>query len=145
MRPDRARTQGGAVAVRLFWFIAVGGVATLVHVATVSLLVRWGGWPPVLANVAGWFVAFGCSFAGHRQGTFAARAVDPAVAGRRFFIVSAAAFAANQLGYAMLIAFSPLRYDVAVAVTSLVVALGTYVLSSRWAFRSAGDAAGPTR
>lgn len=136
MRSERVWTQRGALRLRLFWFFAVGGLATLVHLATVSTLVRWGGWPPIPANLVGWFVAFGCSYVGHRRRTFAARVVNPAVARRRFFIVSASAFAANQLGYAMLIAFSPLRYDVAVVVTSLAVAVGTYVLSSRWAFRA---------
>ena len=47
---------------RVGWFIAVGSAAAAVHLATVVVLVRWGGWSPPAANVLGWLVAFVCSF-----------------------------------------------------------------------------------
>lgn len=136
-RVDRVgKLRDRALLARLFWFFAVGGAATLVHVAVVSTLVRWTGWQPIPANLVGWCVAFGFSYLGHRHRTFTTRDVDGLAAGRRFLVVSAAAFVANQLGYAAVLAWTPLRYDAAVLVTSLAVAAGTYVLSSRWAFRS---------
>jgi hypothetical protein len=56
-------------------------------------------------------------------------------AARRFFGVSAAGFATNELTYALLLQWSSLRYDVVLALVLVGVAVITYLLSSRWAFR----------
>ena len=120
---------------RIGWFIAIGSTAAAIHLATVVALVRWGGWSPAVANVAGWLVAFLCSFLGHQHTTFSDAKAPMARAARRFFAVSALGFAANQCAYLLLLRLSGLRYDVALALVLVGIAVMTYLLGRRWAFR----------
>ena len=122
---------------RVGWFIAVGTAAATVHLATVVVLVRWGGWSPPVANVLGWLVAFGCSFFGHHLTTFSDAQAPMARAARRFFAVSALGFVANQAAYVLLLRLSGLRYDLALALVLVGIAILTYLLGRRWAFRPA--------
>ena len=122
---------------RVGWFIAVGSAAAAVHLATVVVLVRWGGWSPPAANVLGWLVAFVCSFFGHHLTTFSDAQAPMARAARRFFAVSALGFAANQAAYVLLLRLSGLRYDLALALVLVGIAILTYLLGRRWAFRPA--------
>ena len=122
---------------RIGWFIAVGTAPPPVHLATVVALVRWGGWSPPIANVVGWLVAFGCSFFGHHFTTFSDANAPMGRAARRFFAVSAFGFAANQAAYVLLLRLSGLRYDLALALVLVGVAVVTYLLGRRWAFRPA--------
>jgi putative flippase GtrA len=123
---------------RLSWFVVVGSAAAGVHFVVVVALVRWGGWQPPIANVAGWLIAFLCSFAGHHHTTFRDARAPVARAALRFFAVSALGFAVNQLAYVLLLRLSGLRYDVALALVLVGVAAMTYVLGRRWAFEPAG-------
>lgn len=122
---------------RIGWFVAVGTVAAAVHLGTVVALVRWAGWSPVLANVAGWMVAFVCSFVGHHQTTFRDANAPLARSARRFLAVSALGFAANQAAYVLLLQVPGLRYDIALALVLAGVAVMTYLLGRRWAFQPA--------
>jgi putative flippase GtrA len=129
-----------AAAARMAWFIAVGCSAAAVHFCVVIVLVAQAGWPPLVANVAAWLVAFVVSFSGHWLLTFRHAGAPWPRAARRFFLVSLAGFAANELAYAVLLHASGLRYDVALACVLVGVAVMTYLLSSRWAFRGKGSA-----
>jgi putative flippase GtrA len=120
---------------RLGWFIVVGTTAAGVHFVTVIALVRWGGWPPAGANVIGWLVAFACSFLGHYNTTFRDAQAPWMQAARRFFAVSALGFAVNEAAYVLLLRLSGLRYDVALAVVLVGIAVMTYLLGRRWAFQ----------
>ncbi|GAC1606922.1 MAG: hypothetical protein NVS3B2_15190 [Ramlibacter sp.] len=122
---------------RLGWFVAVGTLAAGVHLATVVALVRYSGWSPAVANVAGWLVAFICSFFGHHSTTFSDAAAPLGRAARRFFAVSALGFVVNQLAYVLLLELTFLRYDIALALVLVGIAVMTYVLGRRWAFRPA--------
>jgi len=121
----------------VFWFGLVGLLATAAHYAAVVALVRGAGWEPIPANVAGWCTAFALSFSGHYFKTFRAPGVRVVVAARRYFVIAGIGFAANQSGYALLLRFTPIRYDLAVLVVALAVAVLTYLLSRHWAFRGA--------
>ncbi len=121
-------------ALRMAWFVAVGCAAAAVHLGVVVLLVDGLGQRPLAANVAGWLVAFLVSFSGHWQLTFRGRGAPLVRAARRFFGISAAGFAANELAYAALLRWSGLPYDVGLAMVLVAVAVLTYLLSSRWAF-----------
>jgi putative flippase GtrA len=122
---------------RIGWFIVVGTAAAAVHLCTVVALVRWGGWSPVLANVLGWLTAFVCSFFGHHFTTFSDAQAPIGRAARRFFAVSALGFATNQAAYVLLLRLSGLRYDLALALVLVGIAVLTYLLGRRWAFRPA--------
>jgi putative flippase GtrA len=128
-----------ALSIRLAFFVVVGTAAAAVHFSVVVLLVSAFGWQPLVANVAGWLLAFVVSFAGHRLLTFRSRAAPPLRAMGRFFAVSAIGFGANELAYAAMLRLSALRYDVLLAIVLLLVAVMTYLLSSRWAFLGKGS------
>lgn len=131
---------------RIVLFIAVGGAATAVHWSTVVALVRGLGLPPLAANVGGWMVAFGVSFAGQSMLTFRDQGAPPRQAAGRFLLLSLGGFTINEAAYAALLRWSPWRYDVLLAAVLLGVAVFTYLLSRHWAFRSAAAAAtGPGR
>lgn len=119
---------------RILSFVVVGGTAALVHWATVVALVRQLALPPLAANVAGWAVAFSVSFAGQSMLTFRDHQAPLAQAMRRFFALSLAGFCINEASYALLLRFSPWRFDVLLALVLVGVAVLTFVLSRRWAF-----------
>jgi putative flippase GtrA len=121
--------------VRLARFVAVGCTAAAVHFGVVVLLVESLGLGPLAANVAGWLVAFVVSFSGQWLLTFRGRGAPWQQALRRFFVVSLAGFLANEALYALLLRISTVRYDLLLAMVLVVVAVMTYLLSSRWAFR----------
>ena len=127
--PERRR-QGG----RIHRFIAVGCAAALVHWLVVVAAVSGLGWQPLAANVAGWLVAFGVSYAGHRRWTFGDHRAPVGRSLRRFFVVSAAGFSVNEAAYALLLHWSALRYDAVLALVLIGVAGLTYWLGRHWAF-----------
>jgi putative flippase GtrA len=115
-------------------FVAVGSTAAAVHFSVVLLLVAWLAWPPLLANVLGWLVAFGVSLGGHLAVTFRDQQPPRKRAAARFFAVSAGGFALNETAYAMLLGFTGLGYAAALALVLVGVAVATFVLSRHWAF-----------
>jgi putative flippase GtrA len=116
------------------WFLAVGGAATLVHWGVVVALVESLAVRPLLANVAGWALAFCVSFYGHHKLSFRGHQAPAAAAARRFFIVSAGAFMLNQGAYAVLLAQSNLSYALLLGLVLTGVALATYAASRWWVF-----------
>ena len=135
----------GSVRHQLPRFILVGCSAAATHLGIVLLLVRLvAGMQPLVANVIAWFCAFWVSWAGHRFLTFAAAPTETAGEGhgqslRRFFLVSAGAFALNEAAYAVLLQLG-LRYDLALVLVLVGVAAATFVASRHWAFAGAGAA-----
>ena len=73
------------------WFLAVGAAATLVHWGVVVALVESLAVRPLLANVAGWALAFCVSFYGHHKLSFRGHQAPAAAAstkpGRRILLV----------------------------------------------------------
>lgn len=124
-----------ATVKRLVFFVAVGCAAAAVHFGVVVTLVELLRVPPLAANVAGWLLAFVVSFLGQWQLTFASRGTPWRHALPRYFLLSLAGFAANEAGYALVLHFTPLPYDLALVVVLLAVAVMTYLLGSRWVFR----------
>lgn len=119
----------------LLLFGLVGLSAAAVHLAVVWALVSQTGMSALLANPAGFFVAFWVSFFGHRHGSFARGEPHPIrTALPRFAVVAVGAFLANELLYALLLIFTPLSYTVALFLVIVTVAVGTYVASRYWAF-----------
>jgi putative flippase GtrA len=126
---------------RVAWFIFVGCAAAAVHLGTVVLLVSGFGWRPLVANVIAWLVAFCVSFSGHWHLTFPHSGAPMVRAIRRFFAISFAGFVVNEAMYAVLLHFTGARwYAVVLFFVLLSVAVITYLLSSRWAFRGTGPA-----
>ena len=124
-----------AAVKRIAFFVAVGCSAAAVHFGVVVLLVEALRVPPLLANVAGWLLAFVVSFLGQWQLTFGSRRTPWRHALPRYFALSLAGFLANEGGYAALLRFTPLPYDAALVLVLLAVAVMTYLLGSHWVFR----------
>jgi putative flippase GtrA len=124
---------------RAFLFILVGSAAALVHFLTVVLVVERLTLAPLVANVIGWLCAFGVSFGGHYFLTFSDHGAPFARSAGRFFLLSAAGFVVNESSYAILLRFSPYPYYFLLAVILVAVAVFTYLLSRRWAFRGTGQ------
>jgi putative flippase GtrA len=122
---------------RLLRFVAVGGVATIVHWGTAIAAGRLAGVAPTAADVLGWMVSFGVSFSGQFGITFRDQRAPVARAAGRFLLVSAGGFATNLLLYTALLKLSPWPPEWLLAIVLGVVAMLSYVLSRRWAFRSA--------
>jgi putative flippase GtrA len=120
--------------IRVAWFIVVGCAAAGVHFGVVVLLVTHAGWPPLVANVGGWLVAFGVSFAGHHRFSFHRHTATLRSAAGRFFAISAAGFALNEAAYAALLHWGGLGYELGLALVLLAVAVATYGASRHWAF-----------
>lgn len=119
---------------RVLMFIAVGVAAAAVHFALVLALAELWHWPPLLANPAGWALAFVVSYSGHRSLTFADTRAPLARSVRRFLVVSASGFVVNQSVYALLLEQGGMEYRVALAVALIVVAVLTFMASRWWAF-----------
>lgn len=120
---------------RIGFFIIVGCAAAAVHFGTVVALVEALGAAPLLANVAGWLVAFAVSFTGQSRLTFRSHGTPWTVALPRFFLLSLGGFLMNEGAYALLLRWTVLPYDVALVLVLVAVAVVTYLLGSRWAFR----------
>jgi putative flippase GtrA len=120
---------------RIVWFIVVGCSAALVHWSVVVTLVRLLGAAPLAANVGGWMVAFLVSFSGQSQLTFRDHGAPFWRSARRFFALSLGGFLINEASYALLLRWSPWRFDVLLALVLVGVAVLTYLLSRHWAFR----------
>lgn len=120
---------------RIAFFIAVGCAAGAVHFGAVVLLVEWLGASPLLANVLGWLLAFVVSFTGQSRLTFRSHGTHWTVALPRYFAVSLSGFVLNEAGYALLLHWTALPYDLALGLVLVAVAVMTFLLGSRWAFR----------
>lgn len=114
-------------------FIGVGITALIVHWLVVRMLVPQG-MPPLIANVFGFVVAFNVSYFGHRKLTFKAEELNHSRTLPRFAAVALGSFAVNETLYALLLIFTPLRYDLALFFVLGVVAVLTYIFSRFWAF-----------
>ena len=117
------------------WFVVVGCAAAATHWLVVVVTVSGLQIAPLVANIAGWLVAFAVSFAGHYTLTFRQQKAPFSQALRRFFLVSAAGFSINEAAYAWLLHVTTLRYDILLALILVAVAVATFVLGRLWAFR----------
>jgi putative flippase GtrA len=119
-------------------FIAVGTAAAAVHWGVVRLAVDNLGLAPLVVNGLGWMVAFVVSFRGHRYWTFAdTSGRDTAHSLWRFGLVSLGGFVLNQVSYAAVLRTGAVRYDLALGLVLVGLAVVTFVVSRWWAFRPA--------
>jgi len=119
----------------LLWFGLVGASAAAVHFGVVWALVEICGWPALAANVAGFLLAFGVSFAGHHHLSFAAQKARVGESLPRFAAVAVLGFVSNELLYALLLS-QGMEYRLALLLVLVLVAAMTWMLSRFWAFRT---------
>ncbi|MBB4844907.1 putative flippase GtrA [Paucibacter oligotrophus] len=119
----------------LLWFGVVGASAAAVHFGVVWILVENWALPALAANVAGFLLAFGISFAGHHRLSFAAQQATVRESLPRFAAVAVLGFASNELLYALLLGLG-MEYRLALLLVLVGVAAMTWMLSRFWAFRT---------
>lgn len=122
------------------FFVAIGCLASLVHWGVAVCCVQTWQADPLAANIVGWVAAFFVSFSGHHRVTFRHAAITWTLAARRFFLVSGAGIAINQVVYAYLLRSTAMAYDILLALTLAGVAMVTFILSRLWAFRDESSA-----
>jgi len=115
-------------------FAGVGGCAAATHLLVVAALVQGLQWPPLLANVLAFLVAFCVSYAGHGLLTFAGHQAPHAQALPRFFAVACASFAINEALYFVALQVLHWHYFWSLVAVLLFVAVLTFVASKFWAF-----------
>ncbi|MFK7944644.1 MAG: GtrA family protein [Paracoccaceae bacterium] len=116
-------------------FGAVGLFATLVHLCTAWTAHHLLGFQPLLANIAGFGVAFAFSYLGHFYWTFGHNSGHPVYL-PRFLVVSAIGFGLTNLITWSVTGMAGLSFDVALGVILIAVPLTTWTLSRLWAFRA---------
>lgn len=121
-------------AQKAFWFVAVGGFATVTHWITTVLSVSLLDMPPLAANVIGWCVAFFVSFNGHYFLTFRTQEKSLIVAIGRFFVISLGGFLLNEASLFILLGMTQADYKLLLAIILLFTAVVTFLLSHFWAF-----------
>jgi putative flippase GtrA len=117
------------------YFLCVGASAALVHEGVVIGLVEGFDWSPLLANVAGFLLAFNVSFIGHQCLTFDHRAALKSSL-PKFFLTAVGAFLLNQMMFYVLLKWTALAYSVALFIVLALVAIITFGVSKYWAFKS---------
>jgi putative flippase GtrA len=115
-------------------FLMVGASAALVHECVVIGLVECFEWRPLIANVAGFLIAFNVSYIGHKNFTFDSNAAHRSSL-PKFALVAVWSFLVNQVLFFALLKWTTLAYSVALFIVLISVALLTYVLSHFWAFK----------
>jgi len=121
------------VNVSTFWFLTVGGVAALTHMAVFALAQR-AMWPE-LANALGFVLAFFVSFGGHRWLSFRDAGTTVATSLQRFAVTALAGFASNEIVFVLLLRWLGMPALLALFVALVFAAGQTFVLSRFWAFR----------
>jgi len=119
--------------LQLARFGLVGVTAMAVHWLAVTLLVPLG-LRPLIANVVAFAIAFNVSYWGHRNWTFDSDAGHQTTFWR-FLLVACGSFVLNECLYYVLLTYTRLGYQAALALVLIAVAALTFVLSRQWAFR----------
>ncbi|WP_460479725.1 GtrA family protein [Comamonas humi] len=115
-------------------FLGVGGCAAGTHLLGVAALVQGLHWPPLLANVLAFLVAFCVSYAGHALLTFSQHQTPHLQAIPRFFAVACLSFAVNEVLYLVALNVLHLHYFWSLAAVLLIVSVLTFVAAKFWAF-----------
>lgn len=111
----------------------VGTIATVIHMLVVWILIERSSTPILTANLVAFLTAFSFSFAGNYYWTFR----RPGQYGRiirRFFLISACAFAANTVLLATLLDAGVLSPLTTALCAAMIIPVITFLASRFWGF-----------
>ncbi len=111
-------------------FGVVGVTAAMIHFSMVVFLVQEFAYAPLVANIAGFLIAFQVSYLGHRLWTFSETSVLHREAYPKLVAVQIMNFALNEMFYYVLLSLH-LPYQLALLLVIAIMPIFTY-LSSRW-------------
>lgn len=120
---------------RLIYYVGIGGIAALVHLAIVYLLVSYVHFPALLANIFAFFTAFNVSYFGHKYLTFSQLQDQKTLRLAHFFMVASSAGAINEGLYFLVLRFTALNYLLALFLVLSLVSIYSFILSRYWACR----------
>ena len=115
-------------------FGLVGAFATITHFCALIALTQLLQWHPLYVNPVAFLIAFQVSFIGHWRYSFKKqRAWIEALP--RFFITALLGLCTNQLLFWAFLA-QGLAYPIAQAITLIIVAGLSFILSKYWSFKA---------
>jgi len=117
-------------------FGLVGLAATGLHFCLALLLIQLGI-NPLIANFGAFCGAFVLSYLGHAHWSFGNQDHSNHSSIKRFMLIAGTGFLVNESLFAILLTYSPLPHELALALTLITVAGGTFLFSRNWAFASA--------
>lgn len=117
-------------------FFAVGTAAAATHYLVGLAAYSLFGQGPGIANLIGFACGFPVSYSGHRWWTFDSTREPHIVALPRFLLLQVTSFAANQILLLLAVRWLPLPFWFVLGAVLVVVAVGTYIMSQRWVFRT---------
>jgi len=123
-------------ATRGIRFFVVGTAAAAVHYFVGLAAYSLFGLGPGTSNLIGFASGFPVSYSGHRWWTFEESREPHAVALPRFLLVQLTNFAGNQILLLLAVRWLPLPFWFILGAVLVVVALGTYIVSRYWVFRT---------
>jgi len=124
-----------AQLLQIMRFLTVGMLGTVVHFSIVVLLVQQFAYAPLIANIAGFLVAFQVSYFGHRLWTFSDTVVDHREAYPKLVMVQVMNFGINESLYYFFLSLH-LPYQLALLMVIAVMPVFTYWSSKWWVFQS---------
>lgn len=136
MITDRKRQTLKTEANAAGKFAVVGVVATLIHATVAGFLLESGLLPPMLANFAGFLVAFGVSFSGHFYWSFSHLRQEKTAlkAMLRFLLIAASGFTLNSSVLALWLNLTPWPDLLGLMVSIAIVPSLTFIGTRFWAF-----------
>ena len=117
----------------LIRFAGVGAVATLLHYATLLMLVELLSLEPVLASTIGFATSAVFNYLGNYHFTFASDRPH-AIALMKFVVVASIGLAVNTLGMYLLVDFLALQYLLAQLISTAIVVVWNFYLNRRWTY-----------
>jgi len=120
---------------RVARFVAVGGLATAVHYALLTMAVEWGNMPEVAASALGFCIAAAVNYFLNYHLTFAGagRGIEHRQALPRFVLVAGAGLALNILCISVLLLF--MHYLLAQAGATLLTLTFNFLLHQFWIYK----------
>ncbi len=124
-----------AQILQIMRFGLIGVTAAVVHFNTVVMLVQEFQYAPLIANVAGFLIAFQVSYWGHRNWTFSDTAMSHSDAYPRLMLVQITNFAINEYLYYIFLSLH-LPYQLALIIVIAIMPIFTFITSKWWVFQS---------
>jgi len=115
------------------WFGVVGASAAAVHLLVFELTRH--AVLPELANLAGFLVAFGVSFVGHRWLSFKGTSTGLQQSLWRFAVTAVSGFVTNELFFVLALRVAGWPQWPSLVLALLLAAGQTFMLGRWWAFR----------
>ena len=119
-----------------FYFLLIGGLASLANFILVFTIVHLGLAKPLVANFFAFMIAFSVSYFGHRFLTFSTTTQSHRKAGTQFFINALIGLALNEIIYYILLHIVHIQYLIALFITMAIVSVYTFIVIKFFIFKA---------